>query len=104
MIDLTNTEEIKKIDPRDTLGSTDLAIVQARTAWEQVEALNIQPLKEQITSVVFCGMGASVYGALVLRAIKGPELPFPIEIISDYHLPLYVNSQTLVVLTSYSGS
>lgn len=104
MIDINNLEEIRKIDPRDTYGSTDLAIEQAKAAWEEVKALPIEPLTEKITSVVFCGMGASVYGALVLKALVGEKLSFPIEIVSDYHIPSYVNNQTLIVLTSYSGT
>lgn len=104
MIDLTNLEEIKKIDPADTYKTTTLANEQAKAAWEQVKALAIQPLKGKITSVIFCGMGASIYGALVLKALKGETLPFPIEIVTDYHIPSYVDENTLVVLTSYSGT
>lgn len=104
MIDLTNLAEITKIDPADTYKTTSLANEQAKTAWMQVKDLTIKPLKEKITSVVFCGMGASIYGALVLKALEGETLPFPIEIISDYHIPQYVDKNTLVVLTSYSGT
>src|SRR5690606_20145799 len=45
-----------------------------------------------------------MYGAMVSKSIIGPEMSYPSEIVSDYHLPKYVNSDTLVVLTSYSGS
>ncbi|HET9946890.1 MAG TPA: SIS domain-containing protein, partial [Patescibacteria group bacterium] len=103
MQNLTDISEIRKIDPKDTLGSTELAIKQAKTAWEEVKALPISPITD-IKSVIFCGMGASIYGALVLKALKAESLPFPIEVISDYHLPVYVDSHTLVVLTSYSGT
>lgn len=104
MKDLTNVEEIKKIDPADTVQTTSLANEQAKAAWEQVKALDIQPIPGGVKSVIFCGMGASIYGALVLKALKGETLPFPIEIISDYHIPSYVDKDTLVVLTSYSGT
>jgi len=104
MIDLTNLEEIKKIDPADTIQTTGLANEQAKVAWEQVKQLPIQPIPGGVKSVIFCGMGASIYGALVLKALQGEILPFPIEIISDYHIPTYVDKDTLVVLTSYSGT
>lgn len=104
MIDLTNLTEIKKIDPADTYKTTSLANEQAKAAWQQVKELDLPKLNGQIKSVIFCGMGASIYGALVLKALEGETLPFPIEIISDYHLPKYVDSSTLVVLTSYSGT
>lgn len=103
MIDLTNTKEIKKIDPRDTLGSTEQLVKQCQAAWEQVNALKVAKLAN-INKVVFCGMGASIYGALVLKAVLGRNMPFPVETISDYYVPDYVDSNTLVVLTSYSGT
>ena len=104
MIDLTNLEEIAKIDPANTYKTTSLANEQAKAAWEQVRALPIEPLKEKVSSVVFCGMGASIYGALVLKALFADKLPFPIETVSDYHIPSYADKNTLVVLTSYSGT
>ncbi|HYK08302.1 MAG TPA: SIS domain-containing protein [Candidatus Eisenbacteria bacterium] len=104
MIDLTNLEEIAKIDPANTYKTTSLANEQAKAAWEQVKALPIQPLKEKVSSVVFCGMGASIYGALVLKALFADKLPFPIETVSDYLIPSYADKNTLVVLTSYSGT
>jgi len=104
MIDLTDTEKIKKIDPRDTLGSTELLVKQCETAWKEVTTLNLPHHIDGISNIVFCGMGASIYGALVIKALQGREMPLPTEIVSDYYLPDYVSSQTLVVLTSYSGT
>jgi glucose/mannose-6-phosphate isomerase len=103
MLDLNNLDEIKKIDPQDTLGSTTLMLDQCNAAWEQVNNLKVEPI-EGIQNIVFCGMGASVYGALVLRALLGRNLPYPTEVVSDYYLPDYVGKNTLVVLTSYSGT
>lgn len=104
MIDLTNLEEIKKLDPKDTLTSTEMLPEQLEAAWEQVKAIDIPQEYGSVTSIVFCGMGASIYGALVIKALFGAEFPYPIEMISDYHLPKYVGPNTLVVLTSYSGT
>lgn len=103
MIDLNNLEEIKKIDPRDTLGSTELLGKQCEAAWKEINSLDL-PKFENIKNIVFCGMGASIYGALVLKALLGSNMPYPIECISDYTLPDYVGENTLVVLTSYSGT
>lgn len=111
MQDFNDLNAIRKIDPQDTLGSTELQLKQLRTAWQEVHDLpiseNFDPIKSDfadINNIVFCGMGASVYGALVVKALVGPSIPCPIEIISDYHLPKYVGAKTLVVLTSYSGT
>lgn len=103
MIDLNNLEEIKKIDPKDTLGTTGNMLEQCITAWNEVNNLKLDPI-EGVQNIVFCGMGASIYGAMVLKALMGREMPYPTELVSDYFLPDYVGPNTLVVLTSYSGT
>lgn len=103
MLDLSNRDEIKKIDPKDTLGTTENMLEQCTTAWQEVNKLELAPI-EGIQNIVFCGMGASIYGAMVLKAILGRNMPYPSELVSDYYLPSYVNQNTLVVLTSYSGN
>ena len=103
MNNLTDLEAIKQLDPQDTYGSTDMMVQQLKAAWEEVNALDL-PVYEQIERIVFCGMGASIYGALVLRALQGTAFPYPVEVVSDYHLPTFVDEKTLVVLTSYSGT
>jgi glucose/mannose-6-phosphate isomerase len=103
MLDLNDKEKLKKLDPVDTIGISEKLLEQCEAAWKQVNELSI-PKLENIQNVVFCGMGASVYGALVLKALLGSEIQFPMEVISDYYLPDYVGKNTLVVLTSYSGT
>lgn len=104
MNNLRDIEAIKKIDPQDTYGSTELMAKQLRSAWDEVNTLDLGPSLQSIQNIIFCGMGASIYGALVTRSLEGAAFPYPTEVITDYHLPAYVNENTLVVLTSYSGS
>ncbi|PIR79032.1 MAG: hypothetical protein COU26_03340 [Candidatus Levybacteria bacterium CG10_big_fil_rev_8_21_14_0_10_36_30] len=104
MIDLSDIEAIKKIDPQNTLGSTEMLPQQLDVAWKQVQELSLPADLGTVSNIVFCGMGASIYGALVTKALLGADFGYPVEIVSDYHLPVFVNSNTLVVLTSYSGT
>lgn len=104
MKNFTDTAALEMLDPQHTIQTTELLPKQIRTAWEQVKALPITKLEGSISNIVFCGMGASIYGALVLKSLFAESLTFPIEIISDYHIPAYVDEHTLVVLTSYSGT
>lgn len=104
MLNFDNLEEIKKIDPRDTVGTTQLLAQQCEAAWTEVNKIDVPKTYREIKNIVFCGMGASIYGALVLKALAGREMPFPSEVVSDYFLPDYVDNNTLVVLTSYSGT
>jgi glucose/mannose-6-phosphate isomerase len=104
MINLNNKEEILKIDPQNTLGSTELMQKQCETAWEEVRQAQVPQDYREIKNIIFCGMGASIYGALVFRALEGSGMSIPSEIVSDYSLPDFVNEKTLVVLSSYSGT
>ncbi len=105
MKDFSDTEAIKKIDPQDTVSSTELLIKQCETAWNEVSKLRVSSdFHQNISGIVLCGMGASIYGGLVLKALEGRQLPYPIEIVTDYHLPNYADKNTLIILTSYSGS
>lgn len=103
MLDLTS-EEVKKLDPQNTVGSTELLTKQLRFAWDEVNSLAIKEDYSNIENIIFCGMGASMYGAIVSKSLIGPDMKYPSEIVSDYHLPKYVSANSLVVLTSYSGS
>lgn len=104
MIDLNNLEEIRKLDPQDTLGSTEKMAEQMEAAWEQVQHVQVPQDYKDVSNIVFCGMGASIYGALVFKAIAGENNKYPTEYVSDYHLPKFVGGSSLVVLTSYSGT
>lgn len=104
MQNVTNIEETKPIDPQNTLSSTEQLIAQCKAAWLEVNTLDISLNVEKIKNIVFCGMGASINGALVAKSLLGHEFAYPSEVISDYHIPTYADENSLVVLTSYSGS
>lgn len=103
MNNLSDLEALKKLDPRGSLDSTLKAVDQLDAAWKEVNALPI-PKFENIKKIVFCGMGASIYGALVIKSLLNRELSYPTEAVTDYNLPDWVDGETLVVLTSYSGT
>ena len=104
MQNVNDIEAIKKIDPQDTYSSTDMLVQQCKTAWFEVNAVPMDFDASHVKNIVFCGMGASIYGALVTKSLLGQEMQYPSEVITDYHLPAYVDKNTLVVLTSYSGT
>jgi glucose/mannose-6-phosphate isomerase len=104
MQNVLDQEAIKKIDPQNTVESTELLVKQCKVAWEEVSTLDLEFDASSIENIVFCGMGASIYGALVVKSLLGLELLYSTEIVTDYHLPAYVDENTLVVLTSYSGT
>lgn len=101
MIDLTNLEEIRKLDPKDVYGSTEMFPDQCKQIWR--EEMNFPQEYKIIENVVLCGMGGSIYGGYVAQVLFKDELKVPIYFNNDYNLPSFVNEETLIILSSYSG-
>ncbi len=101
---LDNLEQIQALDKSNVLGSILALASQVEDAWDQVQALELSIDATKIRNVVVSGMGGSALGPdLIKRAFKR-QLTVPFEIVNDYALPGYVNSGTLVVVSSYSGT
>ena len=54
--------------------------------------------------VVICGMGGSGIGGKMVSRIYACESKAPIVLVQDYTIPCFVNENTLVVASSYSGT
>ncbi len=75
---------------------------QCQQAWEETQGLNFP--NNNFNSLTVCSMGASSFGYYVIKSLFEQELKIPLLLNSDYHLPGYVNSNSLLYLSSYSGS
>jgi glucose/mannose-6-phosphate isomerase len=58
----------------------------------------------KFNNIVFCGLGGSGIASHIVKAYFSAKCPLPMEVISDYTLPAYVNEKSLVILNSYSGN
>ena len=58
----------------------------------------------QFNNVVIGGLGGSGIGGRLARLCYFSGATIPVEVFSEYHLPTYAGSKTLVILCSYSGS
>lgn len=101
---LDSREEIVKIDQHNLLGSVEQLPEQIKDAWEQTRSLSLPASYSAVKRAVVSGMGGSALGAHVLKHLYHQDLSLPLEVVSGYHLPGYVDSDTLVVLSSYSGT
>ena len=104
MVNLDDVDEIKKLDPKNVLGSTGMFVSQCRQIWELSKQITFPDSYKQIKNIVVCGMGGSSYGGRISLPLFKAELPVPIYTNDDYHLPAYVNQDTLIILSSYSGT
>lgn len=62
-----------------------------------------KPTRE-IKNIVICGMGGSGIGGKLVSQWVQNEIALPIVLCQDYTLPAFVNENTLVIGSSYSGN
>src|SRR3989337_3193707 len=103
MNNLDDLSIIQKYDPSHTLDSISLLAKQCKEAWREAKKITIPESYSRISSLLFCGMVGSAYGARIIKSLNGLDLKVPLDIVSDYHIPKYVNDSTLVIAASYSG-
>lgn len=101
---LNSRDSIAKLDKSNVLGSIEALPDQIQDAWEQTGALVFPNDYPNVQNIIISGMGGSALGAHVLKHLYKDQLNLPIEIYSHYHLPAYVDSNSLVILSSYSGN
>ena len=98
---LDDANVLKQRDPEDAL-----AVAAAQYSQTEFEAivLNDENGGSKILNVVVAGMGGSALAALLLKAWLKADVKIPIEVLRSYDLPGYVNENTLVIASSYSGN
>jgi glucose/mannose-6-phosphate isomerase len=62
------------------------------------------PTIESIDNIVIAGMGGSGIGAEFIKSWINNKCQVPIHISKDYHIPYFVNKNTLFIASSYSGN
>ena len=60
--------------------------------------------KNKISNVLVCGLGGSGIGGSILSELVAGDANVPINVTKGYFIPEYVNENTLVIISSYSGN
>ncbi len=100
---IDSREEIAKLDKSNMLSSIEAIAKQVEHAWADTKDINVD-LKKPAKQVVVTGMGGSGLGADVIKNLFKAELTVPFDFVHSYTLPEYVGPETLVILSSYSGT
>lgn len=96
-------DDIQLLTNRDSEHTLDTTATQADQARLPVEVLSPDHDGREITNVIVAGMGGSALAAQLAQTWLD-ELTVPFEIVRDYQLPHFVDSQTLVIASSCSGN
>ena len=77
---------------------------QLKEAVEIANKAKLSPFKSPISKVIICGLGGSGIGGTITKEILFDEAIVPIEVLKSYTLPSYIDENTLVICSSYSGN
>lgn len=101
---LDSRDELQKNDPKLAIRSLEQLGSQVKQIWELTSALQLDASYSSIKNVVVAGMGGSAYGTHVITTVFKEQLSVPVTVVPDYTVPAYVGQDTLVIVSSYSGS
>lgn len=104
MTDLDAIDQMKALDPSGVLESTGKFADQCLQAWTEASAIEFPDTYKNIYNIVVCGMGGSRFTPRTIKELFKDSIKEPYEIVEDYTLPAYVDHDTLVILSSYSGT
>lgn len=97
-------DDLKLYTQKDPSKAVDVAAAQ----WEQTEydAVVRHPEHDSrpLRRVVVAGMGGSALAALLVKNWLEGETAIQLEVVRTYELPKYVDEETLVICSSYSGN
>lgn len=104
MIDLNDKNAITAIDKKNAYSSLVNLPKQCTQAWDETQNIIFPRDYRNVQNIVLCGMGGSAYAALIIKSLYSNVLPLPFELVNGYGVPKYVGENSLVLLSSYSGS
>lgn len=97
------TDFINKYDSQNQFQVLRNSYSQISDAWNY--KIDLNGLKRNnFSSILFCGLGGSAISGDLLSDYLYGELTIPFNVVRGYNLPAYVNQNTLVIISSYSGN
>ena len=72
-------------------------------ALEQAQANPYNGAGKKPSAIIIAGMGGSAISGDVVRCLTADQLAVPLQVSRSYELPAWINSQTLAIISSYSG-
>ncbi len=101
MEDVSSAKLRARLDPDGIGQALALTAEQAASSWKDGLLVRVP---QGARSVVIVGMGASALGPHIVTSALSAKLRVPVRILNGYDLPGDVDRNTLVILSSYSGT
>ncbi len=94
-------DDLNVIQQRDSKDALSVAAAEAEQVRFSAE-LEGEIKEGKVTNILVAGMGGSALAAGLIKNWLGLSVPF--EVVRDYTLPSYVDTESLVIISSYSGN
>lgn len=104
MPNLDDINEINALDKNQVASSIEKLPDQIKQAWQESSKIQFPESYKRAKNVVINGMGGSGLGPELLSYLYKGKLKIPLIVTHDYNLPGFVNEDSLVILSSYSGT
>jgi len=104
MVNLDDVSVYRQFDKLGMLGHLHRFPEQCQKAWEKVQKFELPREYTEISNVLIVGMGGSAIGGDFVRRLALAESKLPVWVHRDYGLPVFVDANTLVIASSYSGN
>jgi len=102
-VDLDKPEGYRQYDPGDMLARIRSFPHLCDQAWRLAQGFHLPEDYQRIQKIVILGMGGSAIGGDLISGLAVNESSVPITVCREYVLPRYVDKETLVIASSYSG-
>lgn len=93
-----------RLDPENMYGAIHNFSSNLSDAIEIGKRISLKPIERPIQNIVLAGMGGSAIGGDLNRILLKNQLNVPFIVSRHYALPNWVNENTLVICSSYSGN
>jgi glucose/mannose-6-phosphate isomerase len=100
---LDKVGELRKLDPGGMLGALRGLPEQCQEAWDKAHGLKLPAAYQNVDRIVVLGMGGSAIAGDLWRVLLQRESDVPVFNVRQYELPPFVDDQTLVIASSFSG-
>ena len=104
MVDLDNLSIYQQLDASRMIDHLHEFPEQCHRAWERVMKFELPEEFAKVKKVVILGMGGSAIGGDVVRRLALAESKIAVWVNRDYSLLPFVDKDSLVIASSYSGN
>lgn len=105
MINLNDVSAILKTQGNDSvIKSVNAFPDQLIQSFSESLKINFPKNYQAVKNVVVCGMGGSRFTPIIIKELFKEKITVPYVVNDNYQLPGFVGPDTLVILSSYSGT